>query len=230
MKRIATPVILVILVSGFVLANSSPADTLTKEQVEVVQKISTQYESVQLFMKPLFWILSLVAAVAVGFGINWLWFRSQIEEKVVGHLSKKLDVKKEALVGALKNLSQEYSYRQKDIMIVSESKGTVFALKTFLTDRDFKLPKFLDIGEFEAEKDKGGYDLVLYNFLNQDLDVVQKKFGDQLLTLFGKSKVIVLGNGRMDDKYKKTMGNYLSFSNGLDTLESRILGAYKQPV
>ena len=230
MKRIATPVILVILVSGFVLANSSPADTLTKEQVEVVQKIATQYESGRLFMKPLFWILSLVAAVAIGFGINWLWFRSQIEEKLVGHLSKKLDVKKEALVGALKNLSQEYSYRQKDIMIVSESKGPVFALKIFMADRDFKVAKFMDIGEFEAEKDKGGYDLVLYNFLNQDLDVVQKKFGDQLLTLFGKSKVIVLGNGRMDDKYKKTMGNYLSFSNGLDTLESRILGAYKQPV
>jgi hypothetical protein len=169
----------------------------------------------------------------VGVLISFYGLKSKVEswatDKAMSTIAQKLNIKTDVLEKALKQMVTDHEMKMKKILLVVPKISNLLHLKNYLNNANFNTIESVELEKFTPES-VSGVDLVIFHYLNHDLEQKQDEFGTQLLALKGKTRSLVLGTGRMDDKYKQALGNELSFSNGLDTLEQRILGAYKQPV
>lgn len=206
-------------------AASSP-QPLTEDEIKTFREISKYWNLGTLIVGLVIALLLPILGFIVAKTNFKNWFIPMVGENLMG--------KKEDLNAALDKLLADFQLRKNTkILVVSDKIGVNLPMKYFLTDKGFSLSSigdgFVELNQFNSQS-LGGANLVLFNYMGQDLSVVQNTIGTKVLSLNGVAKVVVAGNERMEPKYKDTMKNYLSFSNGYDTLESRIIGAVKQPI
>jgi hypothetical protein len=215
-----------IMVVNVVWGQDTSFVNLTKEDIKTLKEMSEYWNLGSLLIGlVVIFLLPLLGFIVAR--INFKnWFVPMVGENLAG--------KKDDLTGALERLLDDYQLRKNTrILIVSNKSGVNLPMKNFLTDKGFSFSDvedgFINLDKFNSDA-LGGATLVLFNYMGQDLAVTQNTIGQKVLSLNGKAKVVVAGNPPMDSKYKEEMGNYLTFSNGYDTLESRIIGAMKQPI
>lgn len=211
--------------SGQGNASNVPAP-LTEGEINTFREISKYWNIFTLLIGLCIALLLPVLGFIVARTNFKKWFIPMVGESLVG--------KKEDLNEVLEKILEDFRIRKNTkILVVSDKPGGNLPMKNFLTDKGFSFSSiedgFIEFGKLNNQS-LGGANLVLFNYVGQDLSKVQDTIGDKILSLKNQAKVVVIGNERMDAKYKESMGNYLTFSNGYDTLESRIIGAIKQPI
>ena len=178
-----------------------------------------------------FWIpIAGIIGAALGALGMWAFVRTRIEAWFITDFAKKLKTTEESFSLVVDRLTKDLEIRKgKKILIVGEEVKSA-GLKAFLETNDYKLIQPLVTLTALASMPKSNFDLIIFNYLNEDLEIEQSKFGSQLSDCKGKTRALVLGKGRLDNKYSLELGFYLSLANGTDVLDDRILQSLKQPL
>lgn len=214
------------VVNGWGQTTVSSAPPLTDEEIQTFKEISRYWNLGTLLIG----LVTVFLLPILGFIIA----RTNFKNWFIPLVGENLMSKKEDLNEILEKMLEDFRLRKDTkILVVSDKPGVNLPMRNFLTEKGFSLSSigdgFIELTQL-SNHSLGGATLILFNYIGQDLSKVQNIIGDKVLSLKNHAKVVVVGNERMDAKYKESMGNYLTFSNGYDTLESRIIGAVKQPV
>lgn len=217
---------LIMLLTGLSVACAQDSPVFSEQEVSALKNIAKYYSVAAL------WIGVAVAILVPVF--SFFNLRQKIErwaeDKVMEKMARQLDIKKEVLQGALSAMIQDFQLKLRKILIVGETDHKLLQVSEFLEGYGFSMPDSISVEDFNAlKKLPSEVKLILFNYLNQDIDQHKEEI-IPMLDKFKDKRMLLLGIGRLPDDQKTKYGNRLSFSNGVDTLEDRILGAYKQPI
>lgn len=176
-------------------------------------------------------IAIIITAVVLIFGILGLrkWVGAWAEEKAMAKIANKLDVKAEVLEASMKRMIKDHNNRQKLITVVSAQKDPNTIFKEYLDEAGFGNLDYISLDEL------AGYDgtqtkLFLFNYPDLDPEKEPIPFEEQLLKMKDSGRFMLFVKGRVPNSLIKELGNRLNFSNGYNTLDQRIVEAFKQPL
>lgn len=177
------------------------------------------------------WIpIAAIIGALLGAAGMWFYIRTRVETWFINDLAKKLKMSEDSLSLGINKVIKDLEIKKEKSILIVDEKGNSAGLKTFLENVEYKKIQ-PPISMIELEKiNKASVDLIIFNFLNKDLGSEQNKFGNELMSCKGKTRTLVLGKGRLDDKYSIELEHFLSISNGVDTLDDRIIQSLKQPL
>ncbi len=195
---------------------------LTTDEIKFVKTIASYFNASYL------WV-SALALIALPF-LGWFGIKDKVgkwaEEKALEKIAQKLNIKTELLEGILKNLVKEDEFKKRNILILNATGQPNITVSTFLTNSGFANFKYKCITDVI---DLNGIQLLIFDYYDQDLANRATEYSPLLMQYSQNTKILVLGKGRIPDNITAALGSRLSIANGLDTLEQRIIGAYKTP-
>jgi hypothetical protein len=201
-------------------------DTLSIDEIKTLKENIPYIENLSVFWRnPL--IVAIVTFIVTSLGI-WVYFRSKVEDFFIKDLAKKVEIKEESLKATVKQLVEETELRNKAKILIVNEKGDNADVKDFLKNLGYEaLLTPISLSQLK-QINKNECDLILFNFLYKALENEETKFASELSDCKGKTRALVVGNGRLNDKFKEELRHYLSLSNGFDTMDKNILQCLKQ--
>jgi hypothetical protein len=194
---------------------------LTADEIKVVKTIASYFNAYNLG----FSALALIAPILGFFSIKNL-VGKWAEDKALEKIAQKLNIKVELLEGILKNLVKEDEFKKRNILILNATGQPNITVSTFLRNSGFSNFNYKCITN---AIDLNGIQLLIFDYYDQDLATKALEYSHLLTQYNQNTKILVLGKGRIPDNITAALGSRLSIANGLDTLEQRIIGAYKTP-
>jgi hypothetical protein len=210
------------LTCNFVFAG----DTLTTDEIKIIKENVQYIENLNVFWKnPL--LVAVGTFIFTGLGL-WVYFRSKVEDYFMKDLAKKVEVEEKSLKTTIQQLVKETELRNKAKILIVNEKGDNADVKDFLKNLGYEaLLTPISLAQLK-QANKSECDLILFNFLYKALENEEMKFASELSDCKGKTRALVVGNGRLNDKFKEELKHYLSLCNGFDTMDKSILQCLKQ--
>jgi hypothetical protein len=216
--------IVAILACNFVFAG----EPLTDKEIETLKSIAQLWQEGKIVSSWLNVYVLTPIALIVGAILSYGYFRSKVEDFFIKDLAKKVEVEEKSLKTTIQQLVKETELRNKAKILIVNEKGDNADVKDFLKNLGYEaLLTPISLAQLN-HVNKNECDLILFNFLYKALESEETKFASELSDCKGKTRALVVGNGRLNDKYKEELKHYLSLCNGFDTMDKNILQCLKQ--
>ena len=227
MKKINISIVLLFVT---VICFAQNTDTLSASEITNLKALAKLYSDGEIltnYIKPI--AISILCTLLAALG-TYAFIRKNIENWFIADLSKKLNVTEDALLTSITFSVKNNEIRKTAKILIVNTDNSNAGLKNYLNNLDYKnLQTPMSITEF-ANVNKSTFDLVIFNYHNKDLSIEQSVFGQELLNCKNKTRAVVIGKNRINDDYSLSLNEFLSLTNGLDTLDDRIVQALKQPL